>query len=166
MVEKRSPGLIALAGILTGASMIAAPCVHADDTPYWAGRYKVTFHTDQKSGTSTAATQRETPYTASYVFTTDCSSGDCVASVTDGPTPKDNVARSTKFTWTGSQWSRSNDWNWDCLLPDGTITFDPAESVTNYTPQYDGSLQGSFETTISSGACQGTVTIPLTAVRA
>ena len=71
---------------------------------------------------------------------------------------------STKLDWTGSQWSISTTWNWDCLLPDGTITFDPANSVTSYVPQSDGSLAGAFQTTISSGACQGTVSIPLTAV--
>ena len=166
MVAKCSRGLIAVAAMLTGGSLVAAPIAQADETPYWGGRYKVTFHTDQKSGTSIAATQTETPYTASYMFTTDCSSGECVASAIDGPTPKQNVSRSTKFDWTGSQWSRSNSWNWDCLLPDGTITFDPANSVTTYVPQSDGSLAGTFLTTISSGACQGTVSIPLTAVPA
>ncbi len=166
MVGKHSGGLITVAALLIGGALAAAPVAQADETPYWSGRYRVTFHTDQKSGTSVAASQRETPYTAAYVFVTDCSSGDCVASATDGPTPKDNVSPSTKFTWTGSQWSRSNSWNWDCLLPDGTITFDPANSVTSYVPQADGSLTGTFETTIDRGACQGTVSIPLTAVSA
>ncbi len=117
---------------------------------------KITFHTDQKSGTSVAATQQETPYTASFKITTDCAADICTASVLDGPTPKDNAAQSTSFVWTGSQWSRSNSWRWDCTLPDGTITYDPpAHSVTNYTPpQSDGSLAGTFQTTIESGACQ------------
>jgi hypothetical protein len=50
------------------------------------------------------------------------------------------------------------------VLPDRTITFDPANSVTTYNPQPDGSLKGMFATNIGSGACQGTVYIPLTAV--
>jgi hypothetical protein len=166
MLEKHSRGLIAVAAILMGGSLVVAPIAQADETPYWGGRYKVTFHTDQKSGTSIAATQSEAPYTVGYMFTTDCTSGECVASALDGPTPKDNVSPSTKFDWTGSRWSRSSSWNWDCQLPDGTITFDPANSVTNYVPQSDGSLAGTFQTTISSGACQGTVSIPLTAVPA
>jgi len=145
--------------------LMVAPSAGADPAS-WNGWYKLTFHTDQKSGTSMAASQQETPYTASYLFATDCSSGSCVASVTDGPTPKDNVTSTTKFDWTGSQWSRTNDWRWDCQLSDGTITFDPATSVTTYTPQSDGSLTGTFQTTINSGACQGTVTIPVTAVPA
>lgn len=162
MTENHVLGPAALASMLMGGALLVAPIAQAD--PNWNGRYNVTFHTDQKTGTSIAATQPETPYTASYVFTTECSSGKCVASATDGPTPKDNVSESTKFEWTGSEWSRSNSWRWDCLLPDGTITYDPANSVTTYVPQSDGSLAGTFQTTISSGACQGTVSIPLTAV--
>lgn len=161
MAEKRFLGQMAVAAMLIGAAVVGAPTVRAD--PNWNGRYNVTFHTDQKTGTSVAATQPETPYTASYLFTTDCSSGTCVASATEGPTPKDNVSTSTKFDWTGTEWSRSNPWRWDCLLPDGTITYDPADSVTTYVPQPDGTLTGTFRTTIASGACEGTVSIPLTA---
>jgi len=164
MIEKHGCSLTAML-VLVGGSLIAAPVATADQAS-WNGWYKLTFHTDQKSGTSMAATQSETPYTASYLFATDCSSGQCVASVADGPTPKDNVTATTKFEWSGSQWSRTNDWRWDCQLSDGTITFDPATSVTTYTPQTDGSLTGTFQTTINNGACQGTVTIPVTAVPA
>ncbi len=165
MRRNRSGRWMSLVAVLAGV-LAAAPAAQADETPFWGGWYKITFHTDQKSGTSIAASQPETPYTASYKITTDCSSGACIASVVDGPTPKDNVAQSTTFEWTGSQWSRSNSWRWDCGLPDGTITYDPANSVTTYTPQPDGSLAGTFTTTIASGACQGTVTIPLTAAPA
>lgn len=143
--------------------LAAAPTASADPAPNWNGWYTITFHTDQKSGTSSAAKQSEQPYTAWYKFATDCSSGTCVASVIDGPTPKDNVPQSTRFDWTGSQWSRTNNWRWDCALGDGTITFDPASSVTTYSPQPDGSLTGTFATNIGAGACQGTVYIPLTA---
>ncbi|CAJ1502885.1 hypothetical protein [[Mycobacterium] burgundiense] len=147
------------------APLLAAPVAHADEA-FWGGRYQVTFHTDQKAGTSVAASQQETAYTAGYVFSTDCSSGTCVATADEGPTPKDNVPTAMRFDWTGSVWTRTNNWNWDCLLPDGTITFDAAKSVTTYTPQSDGSLQGTFDTTIADGACAGTVVIPLTAVPA
>ncbi len=158
--------LVPAAATLVAGSVVGVPMATADPAPNWSGNYRVTFHTDQKSGTSMAATQQETPYTATYEFTTDCSSGKCVATAIDGPTPKQNVSATVKFDWTGSQWSRSNTWKWDCLLPDRTITYDPATSVTTYLPQSDGSLTGTFETTINQGACQGTVTIPLTAVRA
>lgn len=154
----------ALAAVLTAGAMVFAPIAPADPAPNWNGWYKITFQTDKKSGTSIAAKQGEESYTAWYKFATDCSSGSCVASVVDGPTPKDNAAKSTTFDWTGTQWSRSNNWRWDCVLPDRTITFDPATSVTTYNPQSDGSLTGMFATNIGSGACEGTVYIPLTAV--
>ena len=153
----------AVGAVALAASMTAAPTAWAEPAPTWNGWYQVTFHTDQKTGTSSAARQSEEAYTAWYNFGTDCSSGTCVASVLDGPAPKDNASQATKFDWTGTQWSRTNNWRWDCLLPDRTITFDPASSVTTYTPQDDGSLKGTFSTNIGGGACEGTVYIPLTA---
>jgi hypothetical protein len=162
----RLGGAIAAAAALIVASAVSAPLAVAGPAPSWNGWYRITFHTDQKSGTSVAAEQSEEAYTASFKFVTDCSSGTCVASVVDGPAPKGNVAESVEFDWTGSQWSRTNSWRWDCLLPDRTITFDAASSTTNYSPQPDGSLKGTFGTNIGSGDCQGTVYIPLTAVPA
>lgn len=149
--------LIVLAAAGTGPA-------HADPAPGWNGWFRITFHTDQKAGTSIAAHQAEEPYSVWYKFATDCSSGTCQASVVTGPNPKDNVTQSTKFDWNGTQWSHTGGWRWDCLLPDGTITYDPASSVTTYSPQPDGSLTGTFATNIGSGACQGTVYIPVTAV--
>lgn len=149
------------AAVIGGVSSVA-PAL-ADPAPNWDGWYRITFHTDQKSGTSMAATQTEEPYTAAYLFATDCTTGTCVASVLKGPAPKDNVTQSVAFNWTGSQWSWTNNWRWDCLLPDGTVTFEPASSVTTYSPQADGSLTGTFATNIGGGDCQGTVYIPLTA---
>ena len=143
--------------------MAAVPVAGSAPAPSWEGWYRITFHTDQKTGTSLAAAQTEEPYTAAYRFGTDCTAGSCVASVLTGPAPKDNVTGSVTFDWTGSQWSRTHSWRWDCLMPDGTITFDPASSVTTYSPQADGSLTGTFATNIGAGACQGTVYIPLTA---
>ncbi len=157
-------GALAVLAALTVFPVVSAPLSAAEPAPNWNGWYRITFHTDQKSGSSVAAEQSEEAYTASFRFTTDCSSGACVASGVDGPASKDNVADSTKFDWTGSQWSRTNSWRWDCLLPDRTVTFDPASSVTTYSPRPDGSLTGTFGTNIGSGACQGTVYIPLTAV--
>jgi len=155
---------VAAAGVLIVGAVVSAPPAAAEPAPSWNGWYRITFHTDQKSGTSVAAQQSEEPYTAAFKFITDCSSGTCLATVVDGPASKENVSGSTKFDWTGSQWSRTNNWRWDCLLPDRTITFDPASSVTTYSPQPDGSLTGTFATNIGDGACEGTVYIPLTAV--
>ena len=158
MSRLRAAGALALA-----ASLIGVPTASAEPAPNWNGWYRITFHTDQKTGTSTAARQSEEAFSAWYNFGTDCSSGTWVASVLEGPAPKDNASQATKFDWTGTQWSRTNTWRWDCLLPDRTITFDPASSVTTYTPQADGSLTGTFSTNIGGGACEGTVYIPLTA---
>ncbi len=166
----RALSVRSLAAVAASAAAAVAPWAagvgQADPAPSWNGWYKITFQTDQKSGTSVAAKQSEQPYTVWYKFGTDCSSGSCVATVLDGPTPKQNATQKTTFDWTGSQWSRTNSWRWDCPLGDGTITFDPASSVTTYTPQQDGSLKGTFATNIGSGACQGTVYIPLVAVPA
>ena len=148
-------------GLLTVAA-VAAPSADADD-PSWNGWYKITFHTDQKTGTSMAAEQQETPYTASYQFTTDCSSGTCEAKSVDGPAPKDNVSSTVSLQWTGTQWEKTRDWRWDCLTPDRTIIYEPAHSVTTYVPQPDGTLTGAIATTIDSGPCKGTVSIPVTA---
>ena len=74
---------------LAALALIGSPAAQAEETPFWGGWYKITFHTDQKSGTSIASTQQETPYTAWYKITTTCSGSKCVASVIDGPTPKD-----------------------------------------------------------------------------
>lgn len=153
--------MAATASVIAAA---AAPPSYADPAPSWNGWYRITFHTDQKTGTSIAAKQSEEAYTVSYRFATDCSSGTCRAAALDGPGSKDNVEQSVTFDWTGTQWSHTNGWRWDCLLPDGTITFDPARSVTTYSPQPDGTLVGTFATNIGSGACQGTVYIPMTAV--
>lgn len=154
----------AMAAAALGLGAVTAPTAHGDPAPNWNGWYRITFHTDQKSGTSMAARQPEEAYTVSYRFATDCSSGACQAAALNGPGSKDNVERSVTFDWTGTQWSHSNTWRWDCLLPDGTITFEPARSVTTYSPQPDGTLTGTFATNIGSGACQGTVYIPMTAV--
>lgn len=166
MMSRRVPATASLpiAVAMTLAATALPPSAYADPAPNWEGWYKITFHTDQKSGTSIAASQPEEAYTASFKFATDCSGGNCVASVVDGPASKDNVPQLPGFDWTGSQWSRTHSWRWDCLLPDGTVTYDPAKSVTTYSPQADGSLTGTFATNIGSGPCEGTVYIPLTAV--
>lgn len=166
MTGGRLGGAFAATAVLIVTSAVSAPLAAAEPAPSWNGWYRITFHTDQKTGTSVAAQQSEEAYTASFKFSTDCSSGTCVATVVDGPAPKDNVSELPKFDWTGSQWSRTNSWRWDCLLPDRTITFDAASSTTTYSPRPDGSLTGTFGTNIGGGACQGTVYIPLTAVPA
>ncbi|EUA18784.1 putative secreted protein [Mycobacterium kansasii 662] len=58
---------------------------------------------------------------------------------------------------------RETTWKWDCLLPDGTIEYDPAKSIAAYTPGPHGILTGVFHTDITSGACKGNVDMPVSA---
>ena len=74
-MELRVTALIPLTATLIVAPLLGAPIAQGDPAPNWSGNYKVTFHTDQKSGSSMAATQSEEPYSATYQFSTDCSSG-------------------------------------------------------------------------------------------
>ncbi|HKI41149.1 MAG TPA: hypothetical protein VKA66_12335, partial [Mycobacterium sp.] len=76
------------------------------------------------------------------------------------------IPRPIQYTWNGSQWVRETTWKWDCLLSDGTIEYDPAKSITVYTPGPNGILTGVFHTDISSGACKGNVDMPVSAAPA
>lgn len=68
-----------------------------------------------------------------------------------------------EYTWNGTQWVREISWQWDCLLPDGTIEYAPAKSITAYTPGQYGILTGVFHTDIASGTCKGNVDMPVSA---
>ena len=70
--EHLRAALAALAA-LTVFPVVSAPLSAAEPAPNWNGWYRITFHTDQKSGSSLAAKQSEEAYTASFQFTTDCS---------------------------------------------------------------------------------------------
>ncbi len=74
------------------------------------------------------------------------------------------MPQSIKFMWNGSAWVRETSWNWDCLQPDGTFERDPAKSTTVYTPGPNGVLTGVFHSDILSGACKGTVEMPVSAI--
>ena len=43
---------VPLTAILIAAPLAGAPIGHTDPAPTWSGNYKITFHTDQKSGSS------------------------------------------------------------------------------------------------------------------
>ena len=156
-------GLAALAVTALGANLCWAPLALAE--PSWNGRYEITFFTAQKSGTSMAANQPESMHVDVYTFSSSCSSGQCVATITDGPAPRNpTVPQLVQFTWDGSAWTSSSSWRWACLLPDGTVEWSPASSTTRYTPKPDGTLMGEWHTDIASGACQGTLDMPMEAV--
>ncbi len=166
MSGHRKTALAAFAAASLGSSLFLAPAAMATEDATWNGKYLVTVSANEKTGTSMAVSQPEPSQQASYTFSSSCSSGVCVATVTDAPPPKNvSIPRPwpIEYTWNGTQWVRKVSWEWDCLLPDGTIEYDPAKSITAYTPGPNGSLTGTFHTDIASGACQGTVDMPVSA---
>lgn len=155
---------VMVAALLGGALWVAPPAT-AGGAPTWTGAWAVTFQVDQKTGTSVAARQSEAAYTNVYTFASTCATDPCTATIVDGPPPSNStVPQPITFSWNGSAWELVNKWQWNCLLPDGTIEWDPANAAVTYTPQADGSFKGEWTTTITSGTCQGTVYIPTKAV--
>jgi len=136
-------------------------------TPSWNGKYSLVRYAVDKSGTSRAAAQAEPTFSADYLFTTACSAGACVATATNGPTPKNpTLPRPSHYAWDGTKWVEHFDFQWDCYMGDGVPkVWAPAESWAFYTPQPDGSLRGTWHTDIGSGPCAGTVEMPVAAFR-
>lgn len=160
----RRAATVAWATTSVAASLCLAPAASASEVAAWNGEFILTLSTNAKSGTSIAATQSEFAHRTKVFITSTCSGGACVATVTNPPPPKnDSMPRSIDFTWNGSQWVREMAWKWDCLLPDGTVEYDPAQSITVYTPGQYGILTGVFHTDIASGVCKGNVDIPISA---
>lgn len=153
------------AGVLTMA-MSLAPGAYAD-TVSWNGEYAITFIVGPKAGTSVAAGQPEGQYTDSYGLHSICADGICTATIISGPPPRNpTVPQPVQFTWDGTSWTQTTDFQWDCMMPDTTIEWNPARADVRYTPQPDGTLAGTMHTEIFSGACQGTLDINMTAERA
>ncbi|OBK27394.1 hypothetical protein A5634_23045 [Mycobacterium asiaticum] len=146
------------------APLSLAPLALASEVASWNGEYVMVLNANAKSGTSVAASQPEFAHRTSVSITSSCTAGVCIATV-NNPTPPKNesMPRTIEFTWNGSQWVREMSWNWDCLLPDGTIEYAPAKSITVYTPGQYGILTGVFHTDIASGACKGNVDMPISA---
>ncbi|HTX97454.1 MAG TPA: hypothetical protein VME67_23045 [Mycobacterium sp.] len=164
MSAPRKAALVMLATAPLGGALWLSPAAFAGDAASWNGQYLLTLSANAKQGTSIAARQPEYAHRTSVVISSTCSSGVCVATVNDPPPPKnETMPRSVEFTWNGSQWVREMSWQWDCLLADGTIEYDPAKSVTAYTPGPNGVLTGVFHTNIASGACKGNVDMPVAA---
>ena len=130
----------------------------------WSGRFTVVTYAAQKAGTSAAARQSEPNFSAQYTFVTQCSSR-CVATVVDGPAPSNpTIPQPQRYVWDGTQWMFAYDWQWECYHGEGAPRlFSPAQSWVFYTPQPDGSLQGTWHTDILAGACRGNVIMPVAA---
>ena len=158
-----------LVGLCAGSLAFAlqlSPAASAD-TASWNGEYAITFIVGPKAGTSVAAGQPEGQYTDTYGFRSSCADGTCTATIISGPPPRNpTVPQPVQFTWDGSSWTQATDFQWDCMMPDTTIEWAPAHAVVRYTPQPDGTLSGTMHTDISSGACQGTLEMNMTAERA
>ncbi len=164
MPVPRKTALVALAAAALAGSPWFAHTAMASEIPTWNGQYVVTYSANAKSGTSVAASRNEFAQRAKYTFASKCSAGICVATVTDAPPPKNEyIPRPIEYTWNGSQWVRETSWKWDCLLPDGTVEYNPAESLVVFTPGPHGILTGVFHTDIYSGVCKGNVDMPVSA---
>jgi hypothetical protein len=149
------------------AITLSLPQTASADPPSWNGEYAITFIVGPKSGTSMAVGEPEVQYTDTYTFRSSCTSGKCIATIISGPPPRNpTVPQPVQFTWDGSSWKQVSDFQWDCMMPDTTIEWDPARADVRYTPQPDGTLSGTMHTEILSGACQGTVDMNMTAERA
>ena len=162
----RLGGLVSLGAASLGIALSSPPTALAAPAS-WNGEYAITFIVGPKSGTSQAAGQPEDQYTDTYGFSSSCTNGKCVATIISGRAPRNpTVPQPVQFTWDGSSWTQLSDFQWDCVKPDGTVEWNPARADVRYTPQPDGSLSGTMHTEILSGACQGTVEMNMTAVRA
>ena len=152
------------AGLLAFAVSLSAPA--GADAASWNGEYAITFIVGPKAGTSVAAGQPESQYTDTYTLSSSCASGKCTATIVGGPAPRNpTVPQPVQFTWDGSSWTQSSEFQWDCMMPDTTIEWDPARADVRYTPQADGTLAGMMHTEILSGTCQGTLEMNMTAER-
>jgi hypothetical protein len=157
MSGHRKTALVGLAAASLGCSIWLSPTAFAGETSAWNGPYLLTFSANQKTGSSPAARNPEHAERASYTFASDCSTGVCVATVTDAATS------TNQYAWNGSQWVQQTNWKLDCPVAGGAVEHDPARSTTALTPGPNGTLTGIFHSDILSGACKGTIDMPVSA---
>ena len=165
MTANRASSLVCAWAASLTIALLLSPVAFAGP-PSWNGDYAITFMVGPKSGTSMAVGDPEVQHTDTYGFRSSCTSGKCIATIVSGPAPSNpTVPQPVQFTWDGSSWTQDNDFQWDCMMPDTTIQWNPARAHVRYTPQPDGSLAGTMHTEILSGACQGTIDMDMTAER-
>jgi hypothetical protein len=161
-------GRSSLVGLCAASFAIALPlaATASADPPSWNGTYAITFMVGPKAGTSMAVGDPEGQHTETYGLRSSCAGGKCTATIISGPPPSNpTVPQPVQFTWDGSSWTQVSDFQWDCMMPDTSIEWNPAHAVVRYTPQPDGSLSGLMHTEILSGACQGTIDMDMRADR-
>ncbi|SPM35603.1 secreted protein, partial [Mycobacterium rhizamassiliense] len=157
------------AAALGAIAFVAVPAIAVHATmPSWNGKYSLVRYAVNKTGTSVAARQSEPTFSADYVFVTSCSAAQCVATATNGPTPKNpTLPQPSHYVWDGTRWVEHFDFQWDCYMGEGIPkVWAPAKSWAFYAPQADGSLRGTWHTDISGGPCQGSVEMPVAAFAA
>ena len=163
--SRRSAGLIPtaiLAAVALASPAPASPTPNPGPKP-WEGRYQLITYASQKAGTSPASRQQESDFGAIFTLATACSFDRCFATVVDGPPPANpTVPTPARYTWNGTGWGTSYDWQWDCTLG-GLNQWATATSFALYAPQPDGSLRGTWHTDISEGLCRGSVLMPVAA---
>lgn len=155
-----------------GVAVLAAMCFQvAPATAHaagqaWAGTYSMVTYASQKAGTSAVARVPESDFSAVFTLATSCSGGVCAATANGPASSNPTVPNPLTYRWDGQQWKSTYDWVWQCPLGSGQSQWSPAQSFTFYTPQSDGSLRGIWHTDIATGACRGSVTIPVAAIPA
>src|ERR1700761_2741178 len=106
MSAHRKTALVALGAGAVSCALSLAPAAFAGTGSALDGHYMVTFAANQKTGTSAAARLPEAAQWAKYSFTSSCSTGSCVAKVSDAPASTSLYAQqSGPYTWNGSQWT-------------------------------------------------------------
>jgi len=166
MTPNRLSSFVALCAASLAGVALPPPATASADSQSWNGQYAITFMVGPKSGTSMAVGDPEVQHTDTYTFRSSCAGGKCTATIVGGPPPSNpTVPQPVQFTWDGSSWTQVSDFQWDCMMPDTTIQWNPARATVRYTPQPNGSLSGTMHTEIFSGACQGTIDMDMTAER-
>lgn len=170
VIMAKTAAAVVMVTATTAAMVTVLPLPKAEAAPpppqkVLNGRYQMVTYASQKAGTSPAARQREGDFGAVFTLSTTCSGTRCVATVVDGPAPGNpSIPLPIRYVWNGSDWTNSYDWLWDCFLGEGrSKQWARASSWTNYTPQADGTLRGTWHTDIAEGACRGSVVMPVAA---
>ena len=105
-----------LAATFTTVVCLSAAAIADAAGAEWNGRYHIVTFASDKMGTSLAAAQREPDFSASYVLSSDCTSGLCVATVVEGPAPSNpTIPQPVRYTWDGSRWQYAYNWQWRVL---------------------------------------------------
>jgi len=156
------PALGIVVGLVAGLLLAGASPAQAAPQA-WTGQYSMVTYASQKGGTSAAARQSEADFGAVFVVSTSCSGGACVATAHGPASSNPTVPNPLRYNWDGQQWKATYDWAWQCAADGAESQWSPARSFTYYAPHSDGSLRGMWHTDIASGACRGSVVMPVAA---